>query len=222
MARVQGPHQFLVYGLRDPRTQAIRYVGRSSSGLNRPKQHWLASRNYHSKSKTHRACWLRDLATHGLRCEIVVLQTCTSIAEVSEAERFWIALGRPAGTLTNHTDGGEGRNDGKGKPLSPEHRARIAAAHRASPAVKAAAQRFAEQARGKTRPQETIEKMRRALRGKKQSAETIARRRATIAARFPGGYKHSSEMRKRFKDTWQADHPRRTIPHVRLNLLRRT
>lgn len=207
-AHVQGPHQFLVYGLRDPRTQAIRYIGRSSSGLTRPKQHWLASRN--NKSRRHSVCWLRELAEHGLRCEIVVLQTCTSVAEASEAERFWIVLGRSAGTLTNHTDGGEGRTDNKGKPLSLEHRANISAARKASPAVKAAGRRAAEMMRGKPRSPATIEKLRRA----------DPQRRATMAERFPGGYKHSPEHLKRFKENWREDHPRRrrARPRMRINL----
>lgn len=35
--------KYLIYGLRDPITEEIRYVGRSSSGLTRPKSHYSVS-----------------------------------------------------------------------------------------------------------------------------------------------------------------------------------
>lgn len=36
--------RFLIYGLVDPRTNEVRYVGRSSSGLVRPKHHSVDAR----------------------------------------------------------------------------------------------------------------------------------------------------------------------------------
>lgn len=35
--------KFLIYGLTDPITDELRYIGRSSSGLNRPRQHLAPS-----------------------------------------------------------------------------------------------------------------------------------------------------------------------------------
>jgi len=37
--------EILIYGLRDPRTDEYRYIGKSTSGLNRPKSHFTYSHN---------------------------------------------------------------------------------------------------------------------------------------------------------------------------------
>ena len=34
------PSKFLIYGLVDPRDGQLRYVGKSTSGLRRPRSHW--------------------------------------------------------------------------------------------------------------------------------------------------------------------------------------
>lgn len=99
--------QKLIYGLRDPRTMEIRYVGKSSKGLYRPKQH--TSPTTIEKDNTHKGRWVRKLVRLGLRPEIVVLQIICDESLI-EAEKFWIAIGKQAlgKRFTNQTDGGEG------------------------------------------------------------------------------------------------------------------
>ena len=102
--------QYLIYGLVDPRSFLVRYIGKSSTGLRRPRRHLKAA----STQTTHRACWIRQLIEQGLSYEIVVLETHVDQTTLCDAERWWIAYGRGCGwPLTNHTDGGDGRSGNK-------------------------------------------------------------------------------------------------------------
>lgn len=103
--------RFLIYGLRDPRTREIRYVGRSSSGLQRPRTHMTpgALRRF---AHLHVTAWIRELLGLGLRPEIVVLQVLDRGVNdlLNEAEKYWISVGRAAlgHRFTNMTNGGDG------------------------------------------------------------------------------------------------------------------
>ena len=95
--------QNLIYGLIDPQTRLIRYVGLSSTGLSRPKQHRKRSRS----DNTYCRRWVKSLQRLGLDYEITILEVLTDRSELAEAERWWIAFGRGCGwPLTNLTDGG--------------------------------------------------------------------------------------------------------------------
>lgn len=98
--------KFIIYGLIDPITLMIRYVGLSATGMRRPKSH----RNQRNSSvDTYCARWVRNLIQSGLEYEIAVLEECGCVDQLPQAERWWIAYGRASGwPLTNLTDGGEG------------------------------------------------------------------------------------------------------------------
>jgi len=99
--------KYLVYGLVDPRTDEIRYVGKSCSGLSRVKRH---IRPYDlANDKTWKGRWLKRLLESGLSPKAVILEEFVSDQFLSDAERYWIAQGRGlAWPLTNLTEGGEG------------------------------------------------------------------------------------------------------------------
>lgn len=99
--------KFLIYGLFDPRTGELGYIGKSESGFDRPRQHRQPS---HQKGKTHRANWLRKMALEGVIAEFDVIESgFVSRQELVEAEKFWISYFRFIGCrLRNGTDGGEG------------------------------------------------------------------------------------------------------------------
>lgn len=100
-------HKDLIYGLKDPRTGAIRYVGKSATGLKRPRVHKSRSRD--PSNKTHVANWIRELTALGLDYEIVVLEYLPNNTAFREAEPRWIAKLRAEGyDLTNGTAGGDG------------------------------------------------------------------------------------------------------------------
>jgi hypothetical protein len=109
---------FIIYGLVDPDSKEIRYIGRSSSGLARPQKHLLDVKG----PPTPKRQWLKTLAPRGY--EIVVLEILQKPFEkgslcwwnlqrnmnaLNDAECWWIAFGRASGwQLTNETDGGGG------------------------------------------------------------------------------------------------------------------
>ena len=95
--------QFLIYGLIDPRTDMVRYVGRSCSGMSRPRQH---QRPVLESDRTHRANWIRSLHAEGLRHRECVLEVVTK-ETIADSEVWWIAYGRALGwPLTNISAGG--------------------------------------------------------------------------------------------------------------------
>ncbi len=96
--------KWLVYGLRDPRTAEIRYVGKSCRGLNRPREHRRPNRR-----QPYLFNWITNLQKQGLEFEIVVFLTLPSNKGLGAAEQYWIKTLRETGhRLTNLTDGGEG------------------------------------------------------------------------------------------------------------------
>lgn len=187
--------EYLIYGLIDPRTDLIRYVGKSSSGLNRPRQH----RKDPVTQTTYCARWIGSLQQQGLDIQITILEKTTA-ETLSEAERWWIAYGRLSEwPLTNLTDGGEGAPGycppedtrrkmslaSKGKPKSEEHRAAIGAGNRR-----------------RWMSQEARDTLARKLRGRKRSAETCAR-----IGRASSGRKHTEETRRRIAESMTGKRP---------------
>lgn len=132
--------KFLIYGLTDPRTGQVRYIGKSTTGMQRPLQH-------RSDTVTHRGRWIVGLERRGLQYGIVVLYRCKRAEDLADAECEFIALYRKLGVrLTNCTDGGDGtlgyrhtkesrasigeknRIRYTGRKLTPEWKAKVVAA----------------------------------------------------------------------------------------------
>lgn len=125
----------IVYALIDPRTDQVRYVGKTVRTAKRRLRRHLAET--YMKEKTHKNRWLSVLKRAQLEPKIEVLQTCSSLEQLAEAERLHIARLKASGArLTNATDGGDGVGGWKhtpeskekirmaltGKSKSPEHR----------------------------------------------------------------------------------------------------
>lgn len=101
----------LIYGLVDPRTAEIRYVGLSRHGLRRAKQHLKPTslRKDFLQHNRHKAAWIYEVLNAGLRPYIMVIARCETPEDLPAAERFWIEKLRQAGEpLTNKTVGGDG------------------------------------------------------------------------------------------------------------------
>lgn len=115
----------LIYGLIDPRTGCLRYIGQSKRV---DKRFWRHC-NPLSTDRSHRGCWLRGLHSANLAPELVELEYVNSLDEAAIVEGFWIASLRATGAdLVNTTDG-ERAPSRRGYKLTPEHKAKIAAAH---------------------------------------------------------------------------------------------
>jgi hypothetical protein len=118
--------RFLIYGLVDPRTGEIRYIGKSATGMKRPNLHRKPS--LLRRDCTYKARWVRALHRLGLTYSIEVLEYLLDREGLNAAERYWISEAKCNGwRLTNLTDGGDGLS---GMAFTPEHRAKISAANK--------------------------------------------------------------------------------------------
>jgi hypothetical protein len=83
-------------------------VGKSTSGLRRPRDHFTPS--HLCNDNTYKGRWLRKLHKDNVKVDIVVLQTLEEVDQLNDAEIKWIAIAREAlgARLTNVTAGGEG------------------------------------------------------------------------------------------------------------------
>lgn len=92
-----GP-RFLVYGLVDPRTDRVMYVGSSSRGLRRPKEH-NHPYNLSRDGDSPKARWIKALQEEGLEYLIRILEICSTHAEALEKERILTRGHREANSL---------------------------------------------------------------------------------------------------------------------------
>lgn len=98
--------KYIIYGLVDPTTQQLRYIGKSCRGISRPKAHTAPSS---LKYDTYKTRWIKSLICIGLKPSIAILHELDSSDLLYEAEKFWISYFKNLGcSLTNMTDGGIG------------------------------------------------------------------------------------------------------------------
>lgn len=130
-----GPWHY-IYGLHDPRTMDLRYIGKSD----RPAERLTNQMNEHAD--TYRCHWLGELRTLGLRPVQLIIDATPRGTDWQPAERAYIAAARAIGCrLTNGTDGGDGvpglrpeslarmRATWLGRKHTPESRAKMSAAN---------------------------------------------------------------------------------------------
>lgn len=162
---------WIVYGLIDPRTRMIRYIGLSTSGLKRPRTH---TQTPVDRAHLHSARWIAGLKRLGIKYEIVILETVpdADYEDLCRAETWWIAYGRASRwPLTNLTTGGGGTFGYRYTNEQRESMSRAAVARCTS----AWRERMSRIHKGKKASQETIERQRRASTGKRRTAETRAK-----------------------------------------------
>lgn len=116
----------VIYALIDPRTHEARYVGKTNV---MPRIRFTS--HLRDKRPSRKVNWIKTLRAAGLEPGMEILEALdenTEISDWQEAERFWISYMRSIGAnLTNLTEGGEGLH---GHIFTPEHRAKIGAAHK--------------------------------------------------------------------------------------------
>lgn len=137
-----------IYTLTDPRTNEIRYVGKTKYSLNkRLNSHLSDCKRYNF----HNANWLKVLLSNNLKPSISLLEEVIEDNWI-ERERYWIKYYRELGcNLNNNTDGGEGH---LGYKKSEELKERIS-----------------QWSRGKQISQKQKEQISKANKGKKHSLE---------------------------------------------------
>ena len=98
--------KWVIYVLKHPRTDEVRYVGWTKQGVDKRLREHI--REAVRGQRTHRHRWLLSLVSIGLEPAFEVIEHGTGDGW-SEAERRWIAFYRSYGArLVNGTDGGEG------------------------------------------------------------------------------------------------------------------
>lgn len=116
--------EIFIYGLKDPLTNDIRYVGKTI-GLNRRYNAHIANSKIR---KVHSSLWIKSLMNKGVKPELVLIETVNEENWI-EREKYWISFYRKLYDLTNITDGGESNTNyaRMGKKNSPEHIAKCVA-----------------------------------------------------------------------------------------------
>lgn len=191
-----------IYGLINPITNELRYVGKT-------KQTLQARLNGHMKDSKRRTFsmpnWIKGLSKLNKKPEIVELE-CVGASEWVEAEMFWIAYAKYLGAkLLNHSLGGDGsvgfkltdetknkiRLANLGKTLSEETKEKLRSFGKSVPKESLA---FYKAGLGKPRPQEVIEKISKSHIGMRPTEETIEKIRNTLQ-----GYKHTDAAKENMR-----------------------
>lgn len=175
----------IVYALVDPHNNELRYVGKSSRGMKRPRKHLTACGR---RGDTHRHCWLKQMfKDEGTVPSIIVLCECETEVEALAWEVQFIALFRTAGfRLTNLTDGGEGMSGykvsdetkrklaefNKGHKHSDEHKRKIAEGIKGRVRTDEHKQRISEAQKGSEKCATHLHKVQEANKGSKRSYES--------------------------------------------------
>lgn len=96
-----------IYGLCDPNTEKIRYIGKSDNPKVRYANHLHCAV---SDTNEHKKNWIRSLQKVGQVPSLVILEEIEA-ADWEERERWWIQYGRDnEWGLTNMSDGGLSRH----------------------------------------------------------------------------------------------------------------
>ena len=97
-----------IYTLSDPRTNEVRYVGKTNNPEQRRKAHGVLSREVKSRKKN----WIKQLKRIGLKPVFEIIDE-VSESEWQKWEGYWIQQFIVWGfRLTNHTAGGDGLTTG--------------------------------------------------------------------------------------------------------------
>lgn len=166
-----GPGTVYIYGLVDPETDEIRYIGKSIRPLQRLQNHM------NEKSNCHRSHWLQSLKRRGMEPTLILFEMISGAWPWQHSERHWIAKGRALGwPLTNNTSGGDGVPD-----LPPETRAKISSTWKGRKHNPETAEKLRNYRLGVKHTEETKAKMSAAHKGRKM---TWGHKLAQVQARF--------------------------------------
>lgn len=92
-----------IYGLADPQSGEIRYIGVSHN----PKKRYLSHLSTSKTRKTYKDNWIFSLLEKNLKPIYTLIEVGFG-KTWKEREKYWISEYRKIGRLTNLTDGGEG------------------------------------------------------------------------------------------------------------------
>ena len=194
-----------IYGLIDPQTCRLRYIGKSDNPQSRLAQHISDTRH---RRNTHCSTWIRSLLAKEIRPTIEVIDEVL-ISEWPAIEAAYIQFYREEGfDLVNHTQGGEGALSGKDNPWYGKG-PMLGKKHSAASIARMGMKGEKHPNFGKQMPEKTRLKISAAHVGKIASKESIAKRMAKIGQNYPMlGKKHSMESRAKMSAALSGEnHP---------------
>lgn len=183
-----------IYALLDPRTNAIRYVGKADD----PHRRWR--RHCTETGRTHRHWWIAQLCATGHKPTLRILEE-VPCSEWIQREVWWIAHLRQNGCdLTNHCAGGNGAPGISPSSATREKiRAGVVRAWQENPRTMSAEHKaaFVSSRAGAIVSEETRAKIRARITGYVRSTET--RQRISEAKRGKPHTPHSIETRAKLR-----------------------
>lgn len=118
-----------IYGLVDPKTNELRYVGKSVNPLVRLRKH-ISERNVHD---TYKDRWLRKLYDLNIKPELIIIDEVKH-NQWQFWERFYINYFKSIGcSLTNTTIGGDEPPSTKGRKHTDETRKKMSESKKGKP-----------------------------------------------------------------------------------------
>lgn len=199
-----------IYGLIDPRTQEVRYVGKTKDLQERYRIH------LYERRKNHKCNWIEYLQRQGLKPQLIILEEVPE-TQWQEAERLWIGHFQSKGIrLTNGREGGTGGQmtdevrrkislSHRGMKHSEESKARIRRANTGRTLTEEQRNKLSESTKGHKRcvgrkySEETKRKIGLAHKGQKMSEEQ--KQKISLALR---GRQFSEETRRTFGLAWKG------------------
>ena len=170
----------IIYGLEDPRTGSIRYVGKSVRPTKRLQSH------LNDRSGTKKSRWIQKLISLGLLPKVVILEK-SSEDGWKEREKWWISFFHNSGnSLMNQTDGGEGVHN-----PDAESRRKLSKSRKQLFQNDEYRQWFKKKVANNP---SRVNKISKALKGKKKSPEHIAK-----LPQNQKGFKHSEEFKEKIR-----------------------
>ena len=178
---------WFIYGLLEPETRELRYVGWTTNTKRRLSHHMS-----HCDDDSHRSRWIKHLLSRGTRPLMTILESGTG-DHYKSAEIAWIWLFRNAGfRLTNMTDGGDGI---LGYSFSKKHRQQRADLARGRVHSAETREKIGASTRTRVWPEYEIERRREFMRHRKITPESIEKIR-----KWHTGRKLSEETRRKLSE----------------------
>lgn len=187
--------KIIIYTLRDPITDEIRYIGKTKRTINyRLTQH--IQECLKRKMITYKNNWIWSLIQQEVLPIIEELEI-TETENWQELEKFWIAQFKTWGfRLTNMTNGGDGNQN---QIMSIESRIKRSNSLKGKPRSKEVADKISKSHKGKKLSENTKEKLRIINLGKKYSEESKAKKYKAVTK-----YSIDNQLLKEYKSLKEA------------------
>ena len=173
-----------IYGLKDPRDEKIRYIGKTSHPKERLGHHIQVKYN------NHKSNWIQSLLQIGLTPSMEIIDE-VPISEWEFWEKHYMKLFKSFGAdLVNSTEGGRGGKDNHNPSELTRERMRIAQLGKKH--TEESKKKMSENRKGIIVSDETRKKLSEVGKGRKMSAESIAK-----TASANRGRKNTQEVKDR-------------------------